>query len=179
MVRPLFTRLFSQPRPTQETWRARERRERARRAFDEGPPGVLSNVPFMRAKDPWTLEWQNRRQEATDQYWRNKRKLQHSRRSGNRRLEEQLDRKQEDISEYYRLNELAPDDPRRDRAVREAQRKYRLVEGQMRRKNREGWQRQLRALQLTRDRQKRNVTRSMKLEYRRARGLGPGNAPWR
>lgn len=179
MARPLFARLLSQPSPSRETWEARRRREQARQAFDEGPPGVLSNLPFIRAKDPWTVEWQNRRQEAVDQYWRNKRKLQHSRRTDRRRLADTLDRRQEDIDQYYRLHEIKPDDPRRERAVREAQRKYRLVEGQMRRKNREGWQRQMRALQLTRDRQKRRVTRDMKREYRRARGLDPGNLPWR
>ncbi|MBI4022258.1 MAG: hypothetical protein HY372_02785 [Candidatus Andersenbacteria bacterium] len=176
MVRPLFTRLFSQPKGSPE---ARARRERARQAFDEGSPGVLSRLPFMRAKDPWTLEWQNRRQEAVDQYWRNKRQLLVSRRSSDRDLEERLDREQADIDRYYRVHELREGDPRRERAVREARHKFRLAERQMRRKHREGWQRQLRVLQLSRDKAKRKVTRSMKLEYRRARGLDTGGLPWR
>lgn len=176
MVRPLFTRLFSQPTGSRE---ARERRELAQQAFNDGPSGVLSRLPFMRAKDPWTVEWQNRQQEAVDEYWRNKRKLLVSRRSADHDLKKRLDRQQADINRYYRLNELRPGDPRRERAVREAHHRFRLAERQMRRQHRESWQRQKRALQLTRDKAKRKVTRSMKLEYRRARGLDPGNLPWR
>jgi hypothetical protein len=170
MARSLFARIFSRDRGREENWK-----EHLQAGATEGPPNAMEHLSLgaSQRKDPWTVEWERRRQDVSDQYWRDKRRLQYQQRLAERDLKRELEREQKDIERYYRLHELKDDDPRRARAEREAHRKYQLTQRQIERKHREEWQRNLRQLQLTRDQQKRQVTKEMKREYKESREV-PG-----
>jgi len=132
MARSLFARMFARSAD-----RGEQRRAGRFGVYEEGPPGVLGRLPFTQSKDPWTVEWNRRRQSVVEQYWRDKRRLQRKKRYAQRDLKERLRREKEEIDRYYRLHELDRNDPRRGRAAREARRRYRLAERKLERKHRD------------------------------------------
>lgn len=155
-------------------WRQEEWRQRA---LKSGGPSPLQQLPFLKtANDPWVVEHQKRQQEVKDQYWQDKKSVIQQRRLADRKLREQLRREKDDVDRYYRLHELKRGDPRLKTARSKARRKFQLSERKMMREHRDDWQKQLRKLRFSRDKQLRKVTKTMKLESRKARDLptGPG-----
>src|SRR3989338_5240041 len=165
MAKSLFARMFSRD-SGRKNWK-----EHLESGVTEGPPSAMEHLSFgvTARKDRWLVEWEQRRQDVADKYWRDKRRLQYEQHRAERELKRELEREQRDIERYYRLHELDRDDPRRGRAEREARRRYQLTERQIERKYRETWHRELRRLQISRDQEKRRVTKDMKREYKESR----------
>ena len=173
MARPFFTRSFFTSRGKKQ-----QREKDQQQAYQAGPPGVGRELSFLKSgDDEWQVERNRQHKEVMDQYWRNKDHLSRKRRHAARELKQDLRREGEEIEKYYRLHKLKVGDPRLKRAQRMARHKHKLLERKLERKHREQWQRQLRSLQSTRDREKRRITREMKIASRRARGL-PDKTQW-
>jgi hypothetical protein len=178
MAKSLFARMFSRD-TGRKSWK-----EHLQAGATEGPPSAMEHLSFSltQRKDPWMVEWEQRRQAVTDQYWRNKRRLQYDQRRAEREMKRVLEREQREIERKFRLHELDANDPRRERAEREARQRYQLIERQVERHHREEWQRNLRKLQIGREQEKRRITREMKREYKESREAPttfdpPGPAP--
>lgn len=144
----------------------RRREESTRRAMEVGPTSPLAGFNPLSQKDPWLVEWNKRRKVITDQYWRDKNRFRTRRRTAERKLQRDLENRKEDIDRYYRLHELADSDPRFKQAQRKAEIKFGAQARRQERKHRDAWQDNLRDLQLARDKQKRQVTKQMRREYR-------------
>jgi len=95
------------------------------------------------------------------------------------RLKQQLARRKKEIDNYYRVSKLAENDPRLEVARRKARQKFDRYERETKRKHHLQWQKSFRGLRSRRDKQYRDITKQLKKEYRRKRGLPEGmQGPW-
>ncbi len=135
-------------------------------------PGLRRELPFVKSNDPWTVERKARQEKITKQYLSDKKKLVKKRQSAEGDLRRQLKREKAEVDRYYRIRKLKEHDPRLEKARRKARHKYELIERKMLRKHRDSWQKQERSMQMSRDKRRRKVTKEMRKESRKARGLG-------
>ena len=168
MAQALLKRLFSSPSPERG-----DKRGDKRQAYLGGSlPGVRRELSFLKSSDPWTIERKERQEVITKQYLSDKKKFIKKRQSAERELKRQLKREKAEVDHYYRLKKLKESDSRWEKARRDAKHKYDLIEGKMLRKHKDSWYKQERAMQMSRDKQRRKVTKTMRKESRKARGLG-------
>ncbi len=173
MARPFFAQLFSSS--SKGGKKSNKKQESSRKAYTAGPPTVSDQLNVLnREKDPWMVEWQKRREDVVDEYWSRKKRLRKKKKIADKRVKRQLGRMEEEINKHYRLHELDEDDPRRERALSKAAHKFKMREKEIRRDHREDWKERLHELQKERDKEKRQITKSMKKESRMARGERPG-----
>ena len=168
MAQSIFKRLLNPSSPKKG-----DKRGDKRQAYLGGQlPGIRRELSFLKSTDPWTVERKERQEVITKQYLSDKKKLIKKRQSAVKDLKRQLKREKAEVDHYYRLKKLKEGDPRWEKARRGARHKYELIEKKMLRKHRDSWQSQERSMQMSRDKQRRKVTRQMRKESRKARGLG-------
>jgi hypothetical protein len=172
MARPFFAQLLSSSSKSGKS-SSKKRAAEARAAYLAGPSGAAGPLDILnKERDPWTVEWQKRREEVVDQYWTNKKSMRKQKKIADKRFRKRVDRTKRDIDRYYRLHELKEGDPRRQKAVSRAAHKFKMQERKMRRGYRDDWKQRFHELQKGRDAEKRQITKSMKKESRMARGIG-------
>ena len=85
-----------------------------------------------------------------------------------------------EIENYYRVGELGQTDPRLETAKQKAKRKYGRYEQKEQRRHHRQWLQSFRKMRRQRDKGYRQITKSMKKEHRRSRGLPDElQAPWK
>jgi len=160
----------------------KEQRQRRERALDTarrgGLPGLVDKFDPFR-KDAWGVERQRKQKVVRDQYFRDKQRTHVQERRAEEQLRRRMDRRKQEIDDYYRIGELGKTDPRIETASQKAQRKYGRYEKKVQRKHHRQWLHTFRKMRVQRDKQYRRITKMMKKEARRRRGLpDEGQAPW-
>ncbi len=143
-----------------------------------GRPDFFEKFSFLKSeKEPWVLERQKRQLEVREQYNKNRRQMLLKRKAAERELKRELEHEKKEIDEKYRLHELADGDPRRKRAEKMARDKYREIEKIEERKFERTWNvnrgSMFRKLKTDKGKDYRRITKEMKRESRRDRGLPP------
>lgn len=181
MGRPLFAQMFS--KSGQAADNSEEKRRRLERAANRAKQGGLPELgkkldPFK--TDEWSLERQRRQQTVRDKYFRDKQRMHVQERWAEKHLKNKTELKKREIDNYYRVGELGQADPRLETARQKAQRKYGRYEQKVQRQHHRQWLKTFRGMRTQRDKGYRQITKSMKKEHRRSRGLPDElQAPWK
>lgn len=155
----------------------KKREEQWRQASRSGPPGAVAGInPLALGGKAWQAERDRRRREVRMKYGSDRKKLVGRRRQAERELREDLRRQRDKVERYYGRKEGRLGAERAQHRIRE---KYRQTEREMSRKFDRTWLAKEHDLARSRDRQYREITKSMKRESRQARGLADrAQLPW-
>ncbi|HBE89699.1 MAG: hypothetical protein A3E37_02240 [Candidatus Andersenbacteria bacterium RIFCSPHIGHO2_12_FULL_46_9] len=178
MDRPIFAQLFS--KPGQGAGNNEEKRRRLERAADRAGQGGLGNKLGLFKTDEWSVERQHRQQSVRDKYFKDKQRMHVQERRAEEQLKRQTESRKREIENYYRVGELGQTDPRLETAKQKAKRKYGRYEQKEQRRHHRQWLQSFRKMRRQRDKGYRQITKSMKKEHRRSRGLPDElQAPWK
>lgn len=175
----LNTQLFGGSSASKERAEKRQRRQRAMNmARRGGLQGLVERFDPLK-KDQLGLERQQQQKLVRDQYFRDKQRKHVEERRAEEQLKRQMHRKKEEIANYYRVGELRKTDARWESASLKAQRKYGRYEQKVQQKHHRQWLQTFRRMRMQRDRQYRQITKNIKKDIRRSRGLPDKmQGPW-
>ena len=140
--------------------------------------GVLQHILPMRP-DEWVEERLNRQAVVRDQYFRDKRRMHVKERQARAVIKAQMARKKNEIDAHYRVGSLKKSDPRLEKVKRKAKHNFEKYERKTTGKNHDQWVKSHRALRTRRDKQYRQITKELKKEIRKSRGVeGKLQTPW-
>ena len=126
------------------------------------------------------MERQHRQQSVRDKYFKDKQRMHVQERRAEEQLKRQTESRKREIENYYRVGELGQTDPRLETAKQKAKRKYGRYEQKEQRRHHRQWLQSFRKMRRQRDKGYRQITKSMKKEHRRSRGLPDElQAPWK
>lgn len=177
--RPYLAQFFSKPSKSSGGSSKQDRLQRAadmsRRA---GLHGLLEQLDPLRV-DAKGMQRQQQQRVVREQYFRDKRRMAVQERREREDLKRRMEQKRREIDNYYRVGELAQTDPRLTAASGKAQRKYDRYERKTQRRHHRQWLRSFRGRAIQRNKQYRQITKQMKKQARRSRGLPDEmQAPW-